>query len=136
MDSEKRQLDGVERALLDCAEARSAGVFHSTPLDIDAVLNEPMPIVRRLRWCHVTPVAAAVVLAIGLGAWMLNVEIGHVRDHRARLASARHTQKQFAFNITGPRRSVESEQAPLDLDEDGDIDLADFRQYQLAYAGQ
>lgn len=136
MDSDKRHLDGVERGLLDCREAQSAGVFRTTPLDVDAVLNEPMPIVRRLRWFHVTPVAAALVLAIGLGAYMLNDEIGYVREHRARLATARHAQKQFAYNITGPRQSTNAEEAPLDLDQDGDIDLADFSRYQLAYAGQ
>lgn len=145
MKSEQHDIDPIETALSELDAAERAGVFRRTPVEL-----------RDLQHAHVTasdarpqwltlrlwPVAAAIVLAIGVSSWMFAGELAELR-RQSRMASTTHPVETggayVAFNtcFNGPTNDRDNAGCVgQDFDADGDVDLADFRNYQLAYAGQ
>jgi hypothetical protein len=123
--------DVIEAALLELKAAEAAGVFARTGVDgrrILAVDPEPADDTQSTRWSaprtvgRWLPIAAAVALAIGVWSWMFSAEVGTVHG--------RNFQKCFG----GPTASALAECNQHDYDADGDVDLVDFRAFQLAFA--
>ena len=126
MTNDRKNLDPVEEALLELDATERAHLFKLTSADTRRLLESPTGQAstgsRRiaLRWL---PVAAAVVIAVGVWSWAFRVEP---------LASARAT---ISDCLTGPDEVVAVTCRGYDSDADGDVDLADFHSYQVAFAG-
>lgn len=150
MTNKHDNLDPLERELLELSVCERSGLFQRTPIDARALLQGPSAhrsisgASSRLR---LLPVAAAVVLSVGVGSWMFQSEIARLRDGQrqgndAALVASRSNFTQFYERFTGPQSAVVQDPgvAPanrsVDSDADGDVDLADFGAYQLAYAGE
>ncbi len=157
-------LDGVERAILEMAAAERAGVFRPTPVSQEtAGLAATAPLesafrvserpVRRFGLSRkqaamwLTPIAAAVVLAIGLGGYMFRLELDGIRQHRARVIA--QLNAPGTAPVIGPASDCEgdflkccygksvtglaSRCAGYDRNGDGTIDLFDYQTYQIGY---
>lgn len=137
-------LDPVEDALLAHDDADRAGVFRVTPVNADDLFGGPV-VVRspRLVFRAGVAVAATIVLAVGVWSWLFQMEL-------SRLRSAAITGNSVALQsdalpvrcdacisecVTGPVPNKPADCDRYDYDADGDVDLADFSRYQLAYAG-
>lgn len=144
MNGAEHQLDPLERDLLELEEAERDGVFSRTRVDHRMLLT-PEPDFHGLlrlgamrRW---GAVAAAVVLVVGVWSAMFTLEIQEVRRSRmiaenGRGGAARTIARGDMLNcIGGPSEPALNECRRHDYDSDGDVDLADFQSYQLAYAG-
>ena len=143
MTTEQNHLDPIEDAIAELNAAERAGVFNRSPIEAHELLaadrvpdwaRSPRALLRL--W----PVAAVVGLAAVVWSWMFYAEITDLRQRSMLLANASrsHAAEEYApFNtcFRGPRgQSVGGDCRPHDLDTDGDVDLADFRNFQLAYA--
>jgi len=86
-----------------------------------------------------TPIAAAVVLAVGLGAYMFQIELGAIRQRRDAIIAQSATPALdcdgdflkccYGKSITG----LASHCADYDRNGDGTIDLFDYQAYQIGY---
>ncbi len=145
MKSEQHDIDPIETALSELDAAKRAGVFRRTPVELrdlqhaHATASDARP-----QWLTLKlwPVAAAILLAIGVSSWMFAGELAELR-RQSRMASTANPAMTggayVAFNtcFNGPRTGRDNADCGgQDYDADGDVDLADFRSYQLAYAGQ
>ncbi len=148
MAHDNRKLDRLESALNDLAEAEAAGVFRRTTTDQKWLTSpgrvpaaEPQPfwshMTRRMRWVGV---AAAVVMAVGVWSWMFRAQLGEIRDgpHRTGLMTdtVPPDSARFLRCLSGPQGPDRAICQSSDLDADGDVDLADLRVYQVAYASK
>jgi len=142
MMNDRSQLDPVEEALLELQDVDRARLFHRTQVDEARLLASRVTAQaagsRRVAM-RLLPVAAALVMAIGVWSWMFRAELAESR--RAQQASpvlAAHAQApdpgSFHKCFAGPTTGAASSCQELDYDSDGDVDLADFGAYQLAYA--
>ncbi len=137
---DRTQFDPIEGALEELRSAEQAGVFGKTSVDTSTLVSAPVRLAGRRLALRLAPLAAAVVLAVGLGSWMFMAELGTVR-HRAEMASAPANTRQdshaatLAECLAGPREVVATACGQVDYDSDGDVDLADVSAYQLAFAG-
>lgn len=145
MSNDREHLDFVESALLELQQAEGAAVFAKTPVEVDAVVRTGVASVgygtgsRRLRW-----LSAAAVLAFAMGLWGLIFSADHgpapdgkrvadgVAGWRNDLSVC---ESGFLGCFSGPRVGVGSpaDCQKADFDSDGDVDLADYGAYQLAY---
>lgn len=137
MTNEDHQLDGVEAALLELHQAEELGVMRRSPVDPAALMSSTSPLsYRRMTWL-LLPVAASVLLAVGVGARMFRTEVNEIRG-RAELMLAQRDEDRdpcdgsFLHCFTGPRSDIAPKCSSYDYDKDGDIDLADFSAFQLA----
>ena len=139
MDQDRSPARPIEHALLELHEAEAAGVFERTAVDAKPLLNtgEFSSRARFAQWSIVgLPVAACLALAIGVGSWMFQGEFARIRairDGRATVV-AMADGVDFTNCLAGPGVDVVNGCATLDYDLDGDVDLVDFRSYQLAFA--
>ncbi len=144
MNGAESQLDPLERHLLELKQAERDGVFSRTRVD-DRMLRTPEPDVNptlRLgvmrRW---GTVAAAVVLVVGVWSAMFTFKIHDVRrsrhivENRGGGAARVIAPGDILRCIGGPSEPAGNQCRRHDYDSDGDVDLADFQSYQLAYAG-
>lgn len=159
MNSDRQQLDPIERALLELREVERCGVEARTPID-EGVLRQPVQVAaggssvgRVLRWTRV-----AAVLGIVAVSWsvMFSFELSSLRTKsESRQATPRLTGVQteiptpdhvptkvlgncngtFVSNFTGPTGAMASSPSFHDYDGDGDVDLADFQKFQLDCTG-
>lgn len=145
MTMSKSPLDAVEAALLELAEADKARVFAPTPIDRHLLAATPVfapvsagSVIRRFR----APLAAAAVLAIGVWSLMFYSELSSLRqasrlvDHSLIAMSGETTPERTANGdfmecFSGPQPAQLVSCHSYDFDADGDVDLADYRSYQL-----
>jgi len=144
MESLSEHLDPIERALLAHEAAEREGVFRATPVDVRAFVapgaraGAPFPMVRAG-----VAVAATVVMAVGVWSWLFRTELDHLRSSSSQgtTVAMRSNEAQercdacIADCVTGPKPDQPVDCDRYDYDADGDVDLADFGRYQLAYAG-
>lgn len=144
MSQKRNDLQPIESLLSDLEDAARAGVFHSTPVNMEAILGPartPAPewvswILRpRVAWS----LAAVVALTATVWTWMFRTElraIGHRRDQlafvkreRERLAehpTAPDGRRFSADCMTGPASEADDPCNDSDLVADRHIDLRDF----------
>ncbi len=138
----------IEKLLRESSAAESAGVFHRTPIDAGRLLREssqvPVPLSVSIgrKWM---PVAAAVGMAAVVWSAMFYVKLSEIGE-QSRLVTKRildgTTPDDDAGSVPisvcvgGPAKHGEPncKDSRYDFDTDGDIDLADFSRYQLAFA--
>lgn len=137
------QLDPIERLLKEASAADQAGVFRKTAVHAERTLREssqapiPFSVVVGRKWI---PVAAAIGIAAVLWPVMYSMEFASVRQkvQLAQRQAAENGGAVLASHISGCVAGPESGGGQpcdgYDYDADGDIDLADFSRYQLAYA--
>lgn len=139
MSTESARPNSIESALAELSAAESAGVFSQTPVDVTVLVNagaEPTPILLRLRPAHWLSAAAVFLLAMGVWSMMFHRELSDIRSQRAYIAALVQAADYGAFHrcIQGPVGSLVNPCDDHDYDADGDVDLADFRRFQIAYA--
>ena len=142
MSDERSQLDPIESTLVELRAAETAGVFGRTRVDAEGLLRNCSPARTTspwrfaLRW---VPVAAAVALVVGVWGTMFAWRTDDGRSGSAgvptRSAMARNMNGEFVGCFAGPSEQRAADCLSYDYDSDGDVDLADFRAYQVAYAG-
>lgn len=143
MARESGHLDPIEALLRDAAAAEEAGVFRGTELNAERVLREsseipvPLRVTIGRKWI---PVAAAIGIAAILWPVLYAMEFTNIRD-KVRLAQedaagdgAVVLASHISGCVAGPEARSGQHCDDVDYDTDGDIDLADFSRYQLAYA--
>ena len=142
MTAERQQVDAVEEALLELEAAETAQVFRRTPVDAERLLSDAgrsagFGGARLLR--HVMPLAAAVVVVVGIGVWMLAVDFASFRGPEqlaGGVASGPDVESVATIQrcLNGPAEEVLPGCTDFDFDDDGSVTLADFSAYQVAYA--
>ncbi len=142
MTHDRNQLDPVEEALLELQDADRARLFRRTRVDEARLVADPVTARSsgsRRGAIRLLPVAAALVMAIGVWSWMFSAEFAETRraqDASPTLLADASTPDPGSFHkcFAGPTAGTSSSCQELDYDSDGDVDLADFGAYQLAYA--
>lgn len=142
LSTKPEQLEPVELALLDLERANLAGVCNRTSIDAEALLStEPVASAHgpRLRLSRVLPIAAAIGVAACVWGVMFKVQLDAIRPSAATVpvvAQVEGSSPTFAFVtcLAGPSGSTSAECRPHDFNDDGNVDLADFSRYQLAFA--
>lgn len=139
----KSQLDPIEEALRELEQAEQARLFQPTRVDANQLVTASQDegrVSRRVVRFWWSAVAAAVLLATGVSTWLFQAELSAVRD-RSMLASREVTtipgdcsDWSILGCVTGPSQLASAACGAHDYDTDGDVDLADFRAYQLACA--
>ena len=136
-------LDPIERALLTLDDAEHAGLFRRTSVSADELLRASggMGTSGLPKWAlRLVPLAASVLLAVGLGGWMFQRELARVRDAQGDASTivvaavSQSDWSAFHKSFTGPKGTRTAVVGDHDLDADGDVDIADFSKYQLALA--
>lgn len=129
MDREFAQFEGLESAIRESGEAERAGVFARTRVDARGLLRRSVsaatvyPIwVRRLK-----SIAAVLVIAAGVWSFMFVDQLGKLRHRATPVASVK------LVSLTGPAVASSQPVRELDADADGDLDLADYRAFQLQF---
>ena len=140
----QRQLDPIEKALRELGFAEQARLFQPTCVDANQLFQASQdagPPSRRVARFWWSAVAAAVVLAVGVSSWLFQAELSAVRD-RSMLASREAVTNpgdcrdwSILGCVSGPSQVASAACVAHDYDTDGDVDLADFRTYELACAG-
>ena len=146
MTSREEKLDSIEEALLGLKEAERATVFDRTRLDAEALVRvdaTPVPLSRRIaavRW-----LSAAAVIALAAGMWGLvfrspvsppSSPTGLVSNVSVPDGNFDPCDGSILRCLSGPSDIVLAVGCrPHDYDADGDVDLADFRSYQLTCRG-
>ncbi len=143
MADERRQLDPVEELLLDLGTADNGGVFRRTRVDARTLLVQEHAVgssgVRRVT-LRLLPVAACLAMAFGVWGWMFNSQLNELRERKLAAANQTTTIRvaavDFSSCLNGPSHgALAYDCREHDYDADGDVDLADFSAYQLAFAG-
>jgi len=142
MTGDSEHLDPIEALLREAAAAEEAGVFRGTELNAERLLREsasapvPLGVTIGRKWI---PVAAAIVIAAILWPVLYSMEFSDIRE-KARLAQqdagngdAVVLASHISGCVAGPDAGGGQPCHDYDYDADGDIDLADFSRYQLAY---
>lgn len=135
MKSEKRRSDEqLEKALAEVLDAERAGVFRNTMVQ-SVRESSGIPLVGSPRFW--VPLAAAAALAFGVWGLMFARYLGEIREQAAQNSAILRTESlavAFSGCMNGPGIAGNATCARLDLDSDGDVDLADFSRSQLASA--
>lgn len=139
MTTEHRQLDPVEEALLQLDAAEEAGLFRRSRVDTKRLLIRSAASKPGWFGARLAAAAAVVVLAVGAWSWMYHARMAELSQRvgvtdvvaEAPVASPGEFYKCF----DGPTGALRASCRDHDYDADGDVDLADFSAYQLAYAG-
>ncbi len=131
MRDELHEFRHVEAALHGLGESERAGVFAPTPLDTRRLLHTPSRslVLRAVyRWGSI---AAAIGLVLGIWRWS---DLGTTTT-ATKVAMVSPCNGTFFGCVSGPRQSLGTSCGDFDYDRDGDIDMADFRTYQLECEG-
>jgi hypothetical protein len=122
MPTNAHNLDPIERLMREASEAHQAGVFSRTPVD-EAALAAPARTSWFARHKHALiglPAAASIAFVAFLGIFP---------DQKDPPVALEELHSCF----TGPvRASIGLECGVYDYDNDGDVDLFDFRTFQLS----
>jgi hypothetical protein len=139
MVNDSGQFDPLESAMLELRDAEGHGVFESTQVDAESLLGakEDGHIFRLWTVRRWAAVAAAIVLAFGVWGTMFAVKIGEMQSKRPTAGIVDVTDNAGCVNcnffgcFTGPAERIATKCLDHDYDADGDVDLADFREYQM-----
>lgn len=139
MANNRQRLDPVEEAMLELDAGERARLFCRTQIDGSRLLMQPARFGSRRLIFRILPAAAVVVLAVGVSSWMFSVELAGLRrgnDVSGGAVAEAPTKgyRSFYDCHNGPTEGLVSGCGGQDYDADGDVDLADFGAYQLAYA--
>ena len=134
---EHRHSDPIEQQLVELDAAERAGVFRRSAMSeaaFRAAVARPAPwLTGARRW---GAVAAAIVVVAGVWTWIASIELAAVRrgarsGSPVALVIQRDCRDQAILNcIGGPTRFAMSDCGRHDYDGDGDVDLADFGNFQ------
>ena len=136
--NEPQMPDPLEEALLELVAADKARLFARSNVEARRLVGRE---VSRNPWhvaIRMASAAALVAMAVGLWGWMYGNHLYQphegtgVTSHAA--GSTVASPGEFVRCISGPTGVSKSSCDVSDLDADGDIDLADYGRYQLAYA--
>ncbi|MEK7710305.1 MAG: hypothetical protein AAB341_00280 [Planctomycetota bacterium] len=133
-------LDSIEASLTELVDAERAGVFGQTPLpEREAWKDEPATVLFPLRTVRRLAIAAVIALAVGVWSLMFQKNLSSLRDRSrmagtVRVADLGTIQASIAHCLGGPSGSIDPTCGGVDFDGDGDVDLADFRSFQVSYA--
>ncbi|HNQ22229.1 MAG TPA: hypothetical protein PKK06_03960 [Phycisphaerae bacterium] len=118
----------LEQRLTELAAAERAGVFERTPVPAGAAVAAGRTHWRELRrWVLVgLPAAACLALAVGLAYHGLGPAFTPLAGNGA------PAEASIYACLTGPGVGVMEGCARYDRDGDGDVDLRDLSEYQLA----
>lgn len=146
LNDREQQHDFIEAALRELDAAEHAAVFRRTAMDASALLGgasarHPATIRwARLRW---VPLAAAAMVAVGVWSWMFHGELAGLRKKAQPVTGGaslttgeRNCDGVFSNCFSGPKPTALASCRTFDFDDDGDVDLMDFRSYQIACDGQ
>ena len=149
MTKENEHLEPIESALRELDDAERASVFARTPVSAEELIaqcqliapshtNQPMVLSRHtLLW--LSSVAAVVLLAAGVWTVMFKYQLDDLRssarmvdDSASDAGGNDPCDGNFLNCFSGPESVVLAMRCDLhDYDADGDVDLADFRNYQI-----
>ena len=143
MTKENEHLEPIESALLELGDAERASVFSRTPVSAEKLIaqshtNQPVVLSRRtLVW--LSSLAAVVLLAVGVGSIMFKYQLDHLRGSAGMVEGPASgaggndpCDGNFLNCFSGPESVVLAMRCGVhDYDADGDVDLADFRSYQI-----
>ena len=145
MKDDSNSLDPMELSLQELESARQAGLFDQTRIDTRDVLQtagHAAPLWRRLPVGLLISAAASLILAVGIGSYLFYSEIESIRYQRTTAGPALSVDSSpidcdgdFFSCVTGPSQIVMGGCHRFDYDLDGDVDLTDFRSYQLSCNG-
>ena len=142
MTNDHEHLEPLESALGELADAERASVFAATPVKAEELIARARTVGptilkrRRLAW-----LSAAAVIALATGVWtlMFQHEFDKLRGRSG--VVARNTlhgggegpcDGNFINCFSGPQPVLLASRCHVhDYDADGDVDLADFRDYQI-----
>ena len=143
---EPAQFDEFDRLMLYMVEAKRAGVFDSTPIDVECLATEPVP-VGTAHWSrHVLvglPLAACIAMFFGVATlWEVGSGTGDgfmngttavsTLGGTAALPVERcQNLENFRNCFSGPGVLVDGNCRCVDFDGDGDVDLRDVGALQL-----
>ena len=126
MANEPMHLDPLEHAWSELEQAEKAGVFLRTRVGAAELVYAPVRVTSvwsRRVFTRLLPVAAAIALAVALWGWFSRSgqdgQIGRLAFHDC---------------FGGPTAEAMTVCREHDYDTDGDVDLADFSAFQLAFA--
>jgi len=132
------QLDPIEIALRELADAEQADLFRRTRIDARSLLRttsvpkRTILTIRTLRWGSI---AAVLALAATIGGWAFIARTGSTRTTSVPIGTIASATSgcdgTFSDCLTGPNGTPPSTCRGYDYDADGDIDLLDARTYQL-----
>ncbi len=139
MTEDRQRLHPVEETLLELDADERAGLFGRTQIDSRRLLMQPVRLGSRRLVFRALPAAAAAVIAVGVWTWMFRVELAELRrDNGASSGAVADVPTKHYRNFYdchhGPTGELVSGCRGQDYDADGNVDLADFAAYQLAYA--
>ena len=138
----REPLDPIEATLAELGDAERAGVFGRRPLpEREAWKDEPATVLFPLRIVRRLAIAAVIALAVGVSSLMFQKNLSSLREHSrmattVRVADLGTIQASIAQCLGGPSGSIDPACGGVDFDGDGDVDLADFRSFQVSYAVQ
>ncbi len=143
---ERSQFDEFDRLMLEAKEAEQAGVFELTPVDVEALVAEPVTIGPAHWYRHVLvglPLAACIAMFFGVATlWQTGSGTGEVLITGTAAVSTFggaiattvercQTMENFRFCFAGPDVPVGGECRCVDFDGDGDVDLRDMGAFQV-----
>jgi len=142
MTESNDQRTPIESLLQEADAAERAGVFQRTSVSPERLLREswsdPVPLRATIgrKWI---PVAAAIGIATIVWPVLYQIEFGSIREEvrLAELAAgdrAVQLASEMSGCVAGPDASRGAPCRDRDYDADGDIDLADYSHFQLAFA--
>lgn len=119
----------IEALLRELHEGETAGVFRPTAVDrVRAAVAHSARRTRLTEWAWRCAAAAACV---ALGIWGWDAFSPRGQNVNKMVSAARGGGLDVARCLTGPGVAADPDCLSLDLDQDGDVDLADIRRMQL-----
>ncbi|MCK4661156.1 MAG: hypothetical protein KAV82_16670 [Phycisphaerae bacterium] len=146
MEHKQSQFDEFDRLMLDLAEARQAGVFDATPIEVESLMAPPVLSGPAHWYRHVLvglPLAACIAMFFGVATlWKASSETGNrVITGTAAISSFGssmttpieqcQTMDDLRTCFRGPGILVDGGCRCADFDGDGDVDLRDMGAFQL-----
>jgi hypothetical protein len=136
MANDRQNPDPIEMMLAELRDVERANVLASTPVDPQALIADVQPAVSLGRMRKVAGwLSAAAVVALSVGLWSLmpqdqGTPNGSLGGSSAG-ADGGPCDGSFVRCFSGPELVVASRCLTHDYDADGDIDLIDYRDYQI-----
>lgn len=146
MGHEQSQFDEFDRLMLEASTAGRAGVFGTTPVDVESLVAQPVLSGPAHWYRHVLvglPLAACIAMFFGVVAlWENGSGTGNVLTNGSAAVSTLggtvaspvencRSMENFQSCLAGPGIMVPAECRCVDFDDDGDVDLRDMGVFQV-----
>ena len=136
MTDDLQQLHPIERAMIDLSDMERARIFARTPVDGVRQAGSSRPAWRLIRLA-LTGLSAAACLLIAVGIARVVLENGSGQPgvppmNMAAVSTASLDWNGFSRCLSGPGRAVDPTCRDADYDADGDVDMVDFREFQVS----